>query len=159
MDQYTPDRLVQDDAVPEADLAPLPMPDASGWPEPGSMAAFVDRPLFSPSRRPPVDEPEEGESEEDAAEEDEDAPLAIQLRSVVMTPDDEHIWVQREEEERLHRLRVGDEFEGWVLESLDAGAAEFSSEDKTQRVPLRPQRSRSLGIDRVPLGQPAPPLP
>ena len=158
MDQYTPDRVVQESAVQDAEVAPLPLPDATEWREPGSMAAFLERPLFSASRRPYVAEPEP-EAEDEAGAEDEVEPLAIRLRSVVLTPHDEHVWVQREEEERMHRLRPGDELGGWVLESLDAGGADFSSEGATQRVPLRPQDSRSLDIDRVPLGQPAPPLP
>lgn len=128
-------------------------------PEPATPTALIERPLFTPTRRPPPP-PEEATEEPEEVEEEEPPPeLDVTLRSIVMEPDSARIWVQPAGEERRVQLREGDTFDGWTLTSVKPDAAVFTSEDHSRNVSLRPQRSRQLEIERVSPQPTAPPLP
>jgi general secretion pathway protein N len=117
-------------AVPEAEPPPTPAEPPgevtlARLPPLERFTAIVDRPLFSPSRRPPP--PVETPVEEVAAPEDEPEPLppdnaAPEVRFVgtvgqggAMTA-----LVVRDGQEPVIKLRVGDEVDGWRVSSVSA---------------------------------------
>lgn len=125
---------------------------------PGDWSELAERPLFLPSRRPYEPEPAlepELESVGPAVH----GPLPAVLRSVVIGPGATQVWLQPEGGSRLVKLFRGDRFQGWLLEAIDPQGAAFVNDDGTTQVlPLRPEQSRALEIERVAPRTPPPPL-
>ncbi len=79
-------------------------------------SSLTDRPLFRPERRPD----DEADSVEDSVPEtDLEASLAgMDLSAVIITPTLVSAWVKDPAQERLRRLRIGDEFAGWSVQTI-----------------------------------------
>jgi hypothetical protein len=91
--------------------AQLPPPDPKD-----AYASVTDRPLFRPQRRPEEDvDPEaQATAEPDAATSLE----GMNLSAVIITPTLVSAWIQDPNEPRLRRLRIGDDLEGWSVQSI-----------------------------------------
>jgi hypothetical protein len=103
-----PDSLVGSDLDAAAQLLPPDPKDA--------YASVTDRPLFRPQRRPEEDvDPEaQATAEPDAATSLE----GMNLSAVIITPTLVSAWIQDPNEPRLRRLRIGDELEGWSVQTI-----------------------------------------
>jgi hypothetical protein len=100
---------------------------------------FVDRPLFRPDRRQPPDlasnvttakpeaAPEGGEAVESLD--------GVTATGVFASGDTSGVFLKAEGGERT-RIQVGDDYEGWVLASVDATGANFLAGDRRARVEL-----------------------
>lgn len=87
--------------------------------KPGDFSAFVDRPLFSPSRRKPVVEPLPADNE--VAVETPEAPaLDLKLLGVTSSPTESIALVS--EGDSAQSLRQGDTIGGWTVESVEPAA-------------------------------------
>jgi hypothetical protein len=98
--------------VNEPDPAALLMP-----PDPkDAYTSVTDRPLFRPERRPEEDvDPEaQATAEPDAATSLE----GMNLSAVIITPTLVSAWIQDPNEPRLRRLRIGDDLDGWSVQTI-----------------------------------------
>jgi hypothetical protein len=91
--------------------AQLPPPDPKD-----AYASVADRPLFRPQRRPEEDvDPDE----QPALEPDVLTSLdGMNLSAVIITPTLVSAWVQDPNQPRLRRLRIGDDLEGWSVQTI-----------------------------------------
>jgi general secretion pathway protein N len=91
--------------------AQLPPPDPKD-----AYASVTDRPLFRPERRPEeeVDPEAQGTAEPDVATSLE----GMNLSAVIITPTLVSAWIQDPNEPRLRRLRIGDDLEGWSVQTI-----------------------------------------
>ncbi|UHD14215.1 hypothetical protein [Thiocapsa bogorovii] len=89
----------------------LPPPDPKD-----AYASVTDRPLFRPQRRPEeeVDPEEQASAESDTATSLE----GMNLSAVIITPTLVSAWIQDPNEPRLRRLRIGDDLEGWSVQTI-----------------------------------------
>ena len=100
---------------------------------------FVDRPLFRVDRRPPPDlvpsataaKPEEALANSEAVE----SLDGVTATGVFKSGDTSGVFLKAEGGERA-RVQVGDEYEGWVLASVDASGADFTAGVRLARVAL-----------------------
>ena len=100
---------------------------------------FVDRPLFRIDRRPPPDlvpsatgtKPEKALSNREAVE----SLDGVTATGVFKSGDTSGVFLKAEGGERA-RVQVGDEYEGWVLASVDASGADFTAGVRLARVAL-----------------------
>jgi hypothetical protein len=91
--------------------AQLPPPDPKD-----AYASVTDRPLFRPERRP-----EEEVDPDTLASPDTDVLTSLDgmnLSAVIITPTLVSAWIQDPNEPRLRRLRIGDDLEGWSVQSI-----------------------------------------
>ena len=100
---------------------------------------FVDRPLFRPDRRPPPALASATDSAKAEAAR-EDSEVAEPLRGVTATGvfasgDTSGVFLKAEGGERS-RVQVGENYEGWVLASVDATGANFVAGARRARVAL-----------------------
>lgn len=101
---------------------------------------FVDRPLFRPDRRQPPDlastataaKTEETAPEDGEAVESLDGVMAT---GVFASGDTSGVFLKAEGRGRS-RIQVGEDYEGWVLASVDATGANFTAGARRARVPL-----------------------
>ena len=100
---------------------------------------FVDRPLFRPDRRQPPDlalnvttEKPEAVAEDAEAVESLDGVVAT---GVFASGEVSGVFLKSEGGERS-RIQVGEDYEGWVLASVDATGANFTSGARRARVAL-----------------------
>jgi general secretion pathway protein N len=79
-------------------------------------ASVIDRPLFRPERRPPDPElaSQEGTTEPDLATSLE----GMDLSAVIITPSLVSAWVMDPSQPRPRRLRIGDDLEGWSVQTI-----------------------------------------
>lgn len=149
-----------DDAV----LEPEPLPSDTSVPliaalAPGDWSELAERPLFSPARRPNEPDVADGSAAEPEPEPETAAePIRATLRSVVIGPDGAQAWLQPQGEERLVKIGLGDRYNDWVLETIDPNGVTLMASGRSQVLPLRPERSRQLGVDRVAPQSLPPPL-
>lgn len=109
-DTSTPETAVAEESAPDP-LDQLASPDTKD-----AYSSLTDRPLFRPERRP---EDEAESVEESVPETDLEASLAgMDLSAVVITPTLVTAWVKDPSQERLRRLRIGDEFAGWSVQTI-----------------------------------------
>jgi hypothetical protein len=93
----------------------------------------IDRPLFSPTRRPPEDEPEEAEPEV-ATDRSLDR---IDLNAVLITPEETLAWVMDASSREVRRLRLGDELEGWAVRDILSDRLVLERQGETNTLVLR----------------------
>jgi general secretion pathway protein N len=110
--------------LPELALEPPPQED---------YASVVERPLFLPERRPPPEEEEEPMAEE--------APVTeldgVDLTAVVITPAVVSAWVRSPGNAELQRLRLGDDFLGWTVKTIQPDELVLERQGETNRLSLR----------------------
>ena len=100
---------------------------------------FVDRPLFRIDRRPPPDlvpsvtgtKPEKALANSEAVE----SLDGVTATGVFKSGDTSGVFLKAEGGERA-RVQVGDDYEGWVLASVDANGADFTAGARRARVAL-----------------------
>ncbi|MFI4987001.1 MAG: hypothetical protein ACHQF3_06155 [Alphaproteobacteria bacterium] len=78
--------------------------------------AIVERPLFSPTRRPPPS----------AAGEPDAGPRQFQLKGVVVSAREQHALIVSQSTGKSYRVRTGDVVEGWRVERITAQSAAFT---------------------------------
>jgi hypothetical protein len=114
--------------VPEAeDLLSPPAPIED-------YASIAERPLFLPDRRPPPDEPEDGPESPPTELSELDG---TDLVSVVITPSVVSAWVRKPQERDTIRLRLGDGYEGWTVQSIEPGELVLERQGEVSRLELR----------------------
>jgi hypothetical protein len=115
---------------------------------------FVDRPLFRPDRRPPPElasttnaaKAEAAPSSTEAAE----SLKGVTATGVFASGDTSGVFLKAEGGERS-RVKVGDEYEGWVLGSVDASGADFMAGGRRARVALELNFNPVVLAERVSL--------
>lgn len=109
------DSSASEAAVAE-DSAPDPLDQLASPDTKDAYSSLTERPLFRPERRPD----DETESVEDTVPEtDLEASLAgMDLSAVIITPTLVTAWIKDPAQERLRRLRIGDEFAGWSVQTI-----------------------------------------
>ncbi|MBK1672616.1 hypothetical protein CKO35_04745 [Ectothiorhodospira shaposhnikovii] len=108
-------------------------------PGPGveQVAMIADRPLFSETRRPPEASPEApAEAERPAPPQRPPEPLRAALQAVLGGPEG-RLALLADPQGRIHRLRPGDELQGWRLEVIDTQQVRFTRNGHSQTLPLR----------------------
>ncbi len=130
-----------------ADLAmPKPMPQFA-MPPLEAFAAVVERPIFSPDRRPPAAEA--------ALKEDSAAPQAV-LTGIIIAESERIALVRTEADGRIVRLRPGQRVDGWRLVAVEPDRAmfrrgeaevilELAYDESSPAPPQRPRRRASSG--------------
>ena len=91
-------------------------------------SAVLERPLFSPTRRPPV----EG-AVADAAPE---AELQVTLMGVIISSEEQIAIIRPKDASRFERLSVGDSFQGWTLDSIEPSRVTFRRGDVEEHIEL-----------------------
>lgn len=114
-------------------------------------ASVIERPLFLPNRRPPPDEPEQ--EPEPEAEEFSDL-AGTDLTSVIITPEIVSAWVRGPKQRETLRLRIGDEYEGWTVKTIEPDKLTLERQGDTNEVVLRDYANAPAPIP--PTRQPAP---
>lgn len=115
-------------------------------------ASVTERPLFLPDRRPPPDEPEE----EDMPEPEEPSDLAgVDLNAVVITPRVVSAWVRGPREQESIRLRIGDDFEGWTVRTIEPDRLVLERQGETDELTLRDYANAPAPIPPTRLPVPA----
>lgn len=128
--------------VPEAEDLLSPPPPIEDY------ASIAERPLFLPDRRPPPDEPEE----DGEAPPTEETDLAgTDLVSVVITPAVVSAWIRKPQERGTIRLRLGDGYEGWTVQSIEPGELVLERQGEISRLELRDYTNAPPPIPPTPL--------
>ncbi len=96
-----------------------PMEDFSG---------ILERPLFSPNRRPPA----EGLATVAAREPE----LQVTLVGVIISSEEQIAIVKLKDGNRFARLSLGDSFQGWILDSIEPSRITFRRGDVEEHVEL-----------------------
>lgn len=96
-------------------------------------ASVIERPLFLPERRPPAEEPEE------LVIEDEPLPelTGVDLTAVVITPAVVSAWVRSSESQGIQRLRLGQDYQGWTVKTIEPARLVLERQGETNELPLR----------------------
>ena len=101
-----------------------------------SLSATRSFPLFTPSRTAPVIAEAPVESEpvlvEQPVVDPEQPPPPLQLVGIVLTEETKTALLLDSNNNEVHRLTSGDEFEGWSLTIVDARSVEFRSGDRVE---------------------------
>lgn len=132
-------------------LAPQPrfaMPPITTYPE------TIKRPLFSPSRQPPVET-----TEIPGPKAVPNSDIKARLSGIIITPEGRFALLQKPTETEAIRVSEGQNFEGWVVKSIHADRIVLNRGDSTQvvmiedeirkappatrRKPRRPRRNRA----------------
>jgi hypothetical protein len=146
-----PPATIEVAATAPAPTTPTPLAPAPDFTPPafGEFAETLERPLFSPTRRPapPSSEPEPTL----------DTPTGdFILIGVVITPTESLALVQQKGAQAPIRIALGQMVNGWTLETVEADRVTFRFGENAQEVKLRddvpPQRAK-----RRPGAQPAQP--
>jgi len=90
--------------------------------------AIVERPLFSPTRRPPPS----------AAAEPDAGPRQFQLKGVVVSAREQHALIVSQATGKSYRVRTGDVVEGWRVERITGESAAFTKDGVETLVRLVP---------------------
>jgi hypothetical protein len=134
-------------AVPSTAAQPLTPP------APASFAALLERPLFSPTRRPPQAAPAPPpEPAAQAPPEPPQQPIDFSLAGVVISGASRVALVQMLADGHVVQVAEGDEVDGWKAVTIDAQRAVFRRGDSEQELALD-------YVKPVPPGQVPPPVP
>ncbi len=104
-------------AQPSYALAPL-----------DDFSAILERPLFSPTRRPPA----QGEAPTATPE----SKLQVTLVGVIISSEEQIAIVRLKDASRFERLSVGDSFQGWILDSIEPSRVTFRRGDLEEHIEL-----------------------
>jgi hypothetical protein len=132
--------------------APPPAPDAPLPQPPGAFAAIVERPLFSPTRRPPAVAPAAPTPEPEEAPAPAPPPIGFTLAGVVISGGTRTALVQMQADGRLVQVPEGGDIDGWTAVTIDAQRAVFRRGDSQEELVLDYHK-------QVPPGEVPPPLP
>jgi len=91
-------------------------------------SAILERPLFSPTRRPPA----EGAITLEASEPD----LQVTLVGVIISSEEQIAIIRLQDTTRSVRLSVGDSFQGWILDSIEPSRITFRRGDIEEHIEL-----------------------
>lgn len=100
-------------AVKPAKIPALPAAETFSMPPIEDFGETLDRPLFSKIRRPPAPAPDAPAQEPEKKQK-----VKVRLAGVIISPEERVALVQEPRAREITRLRVGQEIEGWVLESI-----------------------------------------
>jgi len=141
-------RVVPPPAAPARTLSPNPM-----WGVPlNRLSDTRDRPVFSPSRRPPpppavVAEPVVAKLPPPRKKEIE--PPRLSLVGTIASDDEGYgIFLDQSTKAAL-RLKVGDDYQGWMLRSIRGGEATMEKDEQAAVLTLPPPGSEESGEVRV----------
>ncbi len=109
-------------------LAALPAQPSYTMAPAEDFAAILDRPLFSPTRRPPA----QGEAAAAAPEPE----LQVTLVGVIISSEEQIAIVRLMDADRFARLSVGDSFRGWILDSIEPNRVTFRRGDVEEIIEL-----------------------
>jgi hypothetical protein len=111
------------------DAAAEARPPSEAGKAPAEIAALIrgvlERPLFTPGRRPPP-EPDDSESDEDDDQEPETQPLAARLAGVFVGPNSSEALFAKEGEDAV-AVREGGEIDGWTVDTIETDRVVLSS--------------------------------
>lgn len=105
--------MIETAAIGPAKIPALPAAQAFQMPPIEDFGETLDRPLFSKIRRPPPPKPDAPADEPKKKQK-----VKVRLAGVVISPKERVALVQESRAREITRLRVGQEIEGWVLESI-----------------------------------------
>lgn len=109
------------------------LPDVSlELPPQEDYASVVERPLFLPERRPPAEEDEPEAPAPELTELD-----GTDLTAVVITPALVSAWVRGPNDQEVQRLRLGDDFLGWTVKTIEPDQLVLERQGETNRLLLR----------------------
>ncbi len=91
-------------------------------------SAILERPLFSPSRRPP----EQGVAAVPAPE----SQLQVTLVGVIISSEEQIAIVRLTDASRFARLSVGDSLQGWILDLIEPNRITFRRGDVEETIEL-----------------------
>ena len=142
------------DAPPAATTAPAPAAtDAPiAPPTSSSFAAILERPLFSPTRRPPAAAPAAAPAPEAAAPAPPAQPIDFSLAGIVISDGSRVALVQMQGDGHVVQVAEGGEVDGWKAVRIEPERAVFRRGDDEQELALD-------YVKPVPPGQVPPPLP
>ena len=144
---------VRIDEPSPAAAAPAPAAEAPlVTPAAGAFAAIVERPLFSPTRRPPAAAPPPAPAPEVVAAPTPLAPMDFSLAGVVISGGTRSALVQMQADGRQVRVAEGGAIDGWTLVTVEPQRAVFRRDDSVQALVLD-------YLKAVPPGQVPPPVP
>jgi hypothetical protein len=135
--------------------APAPLPEDPGLPFVIDYRAFLERPLFMSTRRPPVVETADAGASEAEPEPEEPLPELSDLRltSVIITPEERQAWFMVRDSDEFVRLLQGGTLREWTLDQVEESHVVFRARDAEQRLDLRPL---GWGVDLAPGERAAP---
>lgn len=123
---------------------PQPLPEVE-MPAKQEFSAIVERPLFSPSRRPA----EGGETAAAPAQ-----ALEIALTGVIISEDERIALLRPQGRQRTLRLRQGDTYEGWTVADIREHSVTFRRDGSETEVELKFEEGGTApGQKRAPEGR------
>jgi hypothetical protein len=131
----------------------LPMPPLEHY------QVIRERPLFIEGRRPLPDEPQ-GAPEESPPPPppNKTPPPRIAISGILITPQDRYVLLRNPAKDGPSRLRKGDDFQGWVVESIQRDGFTLRQGGETHEVPLWDYQQVPLPV-LPPAGAAPPPQP
>ncbi len=109
-------------------LAALPAPPSYAMAPVEDFSTILERPLFSPTRRPPAEGVAAAAAPEPA--------LQVTLVGVIISSEEQIAIVRLKDAGRFARLSVGDSFQGWVLDSIEPSRVTFRRGDLEEHIEL-----------------------
>ena len=102
-------------------------------------SAVTERPLFSPSRQPPLQ----------ASGDSEGAWSSFVLAGIVITPDSREALIRHGKPPTIAHLREGQDLEGWVVRSILPDRVVFAGGDTLHELRLTPKPPPSSSTNRA----------
>lgn len=109
-------------------LAALPARPSYAMAPVEDFSEILERPLFSPTRRPPA----QGVAATAAPEPE----LQVTLVGVIISSEEQIAIVRLKDAGRFARLSVGDSFQGWILDSIEPSRVTFRRGDVEEHIEL-----------------------
>ena len=109
-------------------LAALPARPSYAMAPVEDFSEILERPLFSPTRRPPA----QGVAATAAPEPE----LQVTLVGVIISSEEQIAIVRLKDAGRFARLNVGDSFQGWILDSIEPSRITFRRGDVEEHIEL-----------------------
>ncbi len=109
-------------------LAALPAQPSYAMAPLEDFSTILERPLFSPTRRPPA----QGAVAAPASE----PKLQVTLVGVIISSEEQIAIVRLDDASRFARLSVGDSFQGWTLDSIEPSRITFRRGDVEEHIEL-----------------------
>jgi general secretion pathway protein N len=101
--------------------APGPNPAGFAMPPLRSFAQVLERPLFSPTRRPALDALAASDTQSSG----------LTLVGIVISPTEHHALIEHGQPPRLERVVEGQQLEGWTVEAILPDAVTFRRADQS----------------------------